>query len=100
MGQLKPTPFLGGAYLARSRILNAQRCINLYPELVETKDGKEVGGLFGTPGMALLATIGAGPIRALHVFNGALYVVSGAQVFRVSTAYSAHLIGTLTSVSG
>jgi len=95
------TPLLGAAYASRSLNLAAQRCINLYPELVETKDGKSVGALYGVPGETLLATIGTGPHRGSFArAGGLLYVVSGSGVYSVTTSWVATQIGTIGTTSG
>lgn len=95
------TPFLGSAYTSRSRNLAAQRCINLYPELVETRDGKNIGAFYSVPGETLLATIGAGPHRGAHVIpGGLLYVVSGNGLYSVNSSWVATLLGTLSTSSG
>ncbi len=97
---LQPTPFLGSAYTSRSPVLNAQRMVNLYTELVETQDGKEPGGLYGTPGLDLLATIGAGPWRGLRTVNGTLYGVSGASLYRINSGFTGNIVGTLATATG
>lgn len=91
-------PFVGQAYTARSLNVDAQRCVNLYPEVDQT--GKEVIALYGTPGLDLLATIGNGPIRGVRRSGSYIYVVSGAEVYRVGTDWIGVLIGTLTTSSG
>ena len=53
-----------------------------------------------TPGLDLLATIGNGPIRGIHVTAGTLYVVSGSQIYSVNTNYQATLVGSLGTSSG
>lgn len=96
------SPILGSAYTSRSHILNAQRLINLYPEIVETQDGKAVGALYGCPGLDFIVTAGAGPIRGM-LTNAAempLYVVSGDSLYEVSTGWAVTLRGTLNSSSG
>ncbi len=75
------TPIFGPFDVGRSTNLAANSITNLYPELVETKDGKAVGALYGCPGLDLLATVGTGPIRGTQVMAGALYVVSGAALY-------------------
>lgn len=96
------SPILGSAYTSRSAILAYQRMVNLYPELVETRDGKEVGGLYGTPGLDLLATIGNGPIRGLcsNPARTVLYAVSGSQVYKITASYVTTLLGALNTSSG
>jgi len=89
-------PFVGGAYTARSLTFDAQRCVNLYPELSGSGTSRSVAMLVGTPGLGLWATIGAGPIRGVLRFTPSLaIVVSGGQVYRVTTAGAATLIGTI-----
>lgn len=93
------TPFLGSAYSSRSPNLADQKLINLYPEIVESKSGKDVAAFYMCPGLVLLATAGSGPIRGAEVMQGVLYVVSGNKVFSVNANYMASLIGTMGPVS-
>ena len=95
------TPFLGSAYTSRSSNLAGQRLVNLYPEVVETKEGKEVGAFYGTPGLDLLATIGTGPIRGEHTGpGGILYVVSGYGLYSIDKLWGQTLVGTLKTTNG
>lgn len=94
------TPILGGYYIARSTNLALQICCNLFPTTVETKSGKEMGALYATPGLDLLATLGTGPIRAISNFVGGLVVVSGNAVYTVNGALIATLAGTITTKTG
>lgn len=94
------TPFLGTAYSSRSKNLACQQLINLYPELVDTKDGKDVAAFFMTPGLDLLSTVGTGPIRGVRSVNGVLIVVSGPGVYAVSQTYSVVFLGSIGTSSG
>lgn len=94
------TPFLGGAYQAFSRNLDAQRCVNLYLEQDESKKGREVAALRGTPGLLLKATVGNGPIRGMRFVLNTLYVVSGQTLYSVSTSWVVNSLGTLNTLSG
>lgn len=94
------TPFLGIAYLARSRTLASQRLVNLYPEVVESKSGAEVGGFYGCPGTVNKVTVGSGPIRGLLTANGLLYAVSGNTVYSINSSYSATSLGTIGTSTG
>lgn len=78
-------PFVGAAYQARSRNLDAQVCINLFPVLGESGTAKAPVALYGTPGTKPLFELDDGPVRSLHVpTNGTdLIVVSGSSVYRV-----------------
>lgn len=87
------TPFLGPAYVARSTNLADNQLINLYPEIVETKQGKSVGAFYLCPGLDLWATLGTGPIYGMLPMNGRLYVVSSTGVYRLTTAGVSTLLG-------
>lgn len=92
-------PFIGPAYLSRSLNMNAQRCVNLYPEMDQT--GKNVFALYGTPGLTLKVTVGSGPIRALYAGETYLYAVSGNTVYYIDTSWVATaLSGTLNTSTG
>ena len=75
-------PICGPGYAGRSLNLDAQRLVNLYPE-VSQKDAKDVIALVGTPGTVLWAQVGDYPVRGMHVFNGLLYVVAGNRLYSV-----------------
>lgn len=80
-------PFVGPAYTARSKNLDAQACINLFPVLGESGTAKAPIALYGTPGTRPLVELDDGPVRAMHAPSdgGQLIVVSGSSVYRVST---------------
>jgi hypothetical protein len=71
----------------------------MYPELSGSGTSRSVAMLVGTPGLLSWLTAGAGPIRGLFRFNSTvLLVVSGPQVYRVSTSGAATLLtGSLSS---
>ena len=95
------SPILGGQYVARTQDLAYNRAINLMPELVETKEGKAVGAMYGTPGYTLFATAGSGPVRALYTHtNGTLYALSGSGLYSVSSAGTPTQHGTVYTSSG
>lgn len=81
-------PFVGAAYQARSKNLDAQACINLYPVLGESGTAKAVAALYGTPGTRPLVLLADGPVRGIHVptNGGHMIVISGATVYRVDVA--------------
>ena len=81
------TPILGSSYVARSVNAADNRMVNLFPEIVP-EGGKEAAFLSRCPGLQFLQTVGTGPIRGLwaHQTNGTdFYVVSGVQVFKLSS---------------
>ena len=60
------TSFIGPAYESRSRSIDLQECVNLYPE-IERPDSKSVIALIGTPGLELYVTASNnGPCRKLR----------------------------------
>lgn len=90
-------PFIGQAYAARSPVIEAQECVNLYLEA----DPNGRNALIGTPGLELFANLGAGPVRGLwKVPTGDLVAVSGNEVYRVARDASTTLLGTIGSYSG
>ena len=62
-------PFVGGSYTARSRTFDAQRSLNLYPEMSGSGTSRSVAALYGTPGLALWASLAGGPVRGLLRFS-------------------------------
>lgn len=94
------TSFFGGAYRAFSKNLDAQRCINLYLENDESKQGRDVAGMRGCPGLDLVVTVGDGPIRGIRTVRNVLYVVSGSQIYSVTAANVTTLLGTVNTTTG
>jgi len=71
------------------------RMVNLFPEATP-ENGKEVGFLNRTPGLRLLAGVGAGPVRGAWTFGGHGYVVSGVELYKLDTLWNATLLGNVT----
>ena len=96
--------FVGPTYPIASLNVECQRTINIYPEIDElhTAADGEIGSLIGTPGTRLLCTPGSGPIRATYTTasGGLLIVVSGREVYTISSAWVPTLIGTIGTFSG
>lgn len=92
---------VGGAYLARSSNSSADRLVNLYPEVVESQQGKTVAALYGTPGTRLLVALGgSGGVRGVHVpAVGDAIAVRGSTVCRVTTGWVATSVGTIDSAT-
>ena len=77
---------VGGAYRARAKAFDAQRCVNLYPEVSGSGSSLSVAALYGTPGLALWGNFGAGPVRGVIRFSTtALIVISGSAAYSVTT---------------
>ena len=93
------SPILGSAYVARSVNAADNRMVNLFPEIVP-EAGKSPAYLQRAPGLRLLTTVGTGPIRGVSSFDGNLYVVSGEQLFKLDSSYTATVLGTVSGATG
>lgn len=90
--------FGGGAYALRSLPLAAQTCINLFMEPREDAQGEYA--FYGTPGTEVRATLDGTGHRASIKAGGYLWAVVANKVFKVDSAYTATLIGTITNSTG
>jgi hypothetical protein len=90
------TPILGQTYVARSLNAADSRMVNLYPEVTPAPEGMEPAYLNRAPGLSYLATIGEGPIRGLWTFGDYGYVVSGNNLYKITSTYTATLLGTIS----
>jgi hypothetical protein len=74
---------VGGSYQGRSKDINSQRCVNLFPYPDAT--GKKIISLHQTPGLKtwwdFSDTI---PLRGAHTFNDKLFVVAGNTLWELS----------------
>lgn len=89
---MKLDGFVNGAYTLDSVNADLQRCVNLYPEIIESGSGKgrQRGYLKSTSGLDELIDVGTGPIRLIHEdFDGRTFVVSADEVYVIG-AWAAH----------
>lgn len=89
------TPILGSSYVVRSVNAADNRMVNLYPEVIP-EGGKEPAYLQRCPGMRQYMTVGSGPIRGLWSVEGALYVASGSELYKVDSNLNATKLGDIT----
>ncbi len=97
--------FVGGAYLARSIAMDAQRCINWYPELSESGSGKTQSMLLPTPGLKQFALIhvNGGGARGNGLFTtatGRMFYAAGDSLFETNVTGTLTLIGALLTNDG
>ena len=93
-------PFLGGAYEGRSKSINAQQSINLFPVL-DQEEGKTVIAMYGTPGTTVFSEPGTTAIvRSIHVMRDYLYAVIGADVYMIDSDGVANDLGSITTSTG
>ncbi|MCP3681595.1 MAG: hypothetical protein GY861_02800 [bacterium] len=96
----KEWPFIGGAYTARSKNLNAQVCQNLYVEVDKT-GAKNIIGLTGVPGHKLWIDIGyTGEVRGFTIYKGNLYAVIKDRLYKIETDSTTTNVGTINTTSG
>jgi hypothetical protein len=69
--------------------------VNLFPEVIP-EGGKELGFLNRAPGLRLLGTVGTGPIRGMWQFGGFAYIVSGTQLYKVTSSWVSTPLGAIT----
>lgn len=93
---MKLPGFASGSYTSLSVNADAQSCINLVPEAVESGTGKASPVLYLRPGLSLFTTLpGSGGIRGMFVGEGRLFVVQGSGLYEVFANTTATYIGTV-----
>jgi hypothetical protein len=95
--------FVGPTYQSENPGADAERCLNLYPELIESQHPPTNSSLvyYHTPGTTLAATLGDTPVRALWAGNNVLFVLAGAHLYEVNTStYAVEATYTLANPSG
>ncbi len=91
--------FVGPAYRSQSINVAGDRCVNLYPELVESGTGKSQWALYGTPGTTLFCTL-PGDVRCLWAGDNRLFAVAGNTLYEVFSDGTYSSVGTLNSDTG
>lgn len=100
---MPPLPgFIGGAYLARSPNVAADRLVNLYPEVVDGAKGKHVAALYGTPGLRRTHELsGSGAVRGLYTTtDGRVFGVRGGSLYELFAGGTSVSRGTLLTTTG
>lgn len=83
--------FVGPTYNLKSKNVDCQRCINIYPEAIESGSGK--GGAVAyfktADGLTKMLEVGTGPIRCVHVDSfGTTFIASGSEMYRIVEYYT------------
>lgn len=94
MTALTPIPLPSQSYQARSLTASAQRLVNMYAER-NPEGAKSPVSLYRTPGLTPWVEVGSGPCRGIQVMGPHVYVVSGAELYRISSSGTSQLIGTV-----
>lgn len=94
--------FVGSSHKDRSLNFDAQRCINMYPQLSASGTSKSPAKLTSAPGLSVFCNftsiINRGVRGMIHFDDNSLFVVSGSKVLRVNAAGVATAIGTVPSL--
>lgn len=86
------------SYRLRSRPASPERLLNCFAAELPPSAKSRIR-LIRAPGIVILITVGTGPIYAMHKAFGYLWVVSGSELYRVDSSWTAVLIGNIGAVS-
>lgn len=75
--------FIGPSYLGRTTTVNAERTVNLYPEVIAGSKPKNQMALIGTPGDRAFLDLGIGPVRGMIHEDGRAWAVGGGDLFEI-----------------
>lgn len=92
-------PVGGQSYVATSKPLSNQRCINYYFE-PSPEGAKSPEALYCTPGLKPFANLGSSQIYGMHVLNGVLYAISGNNAYVINSMGGGSPLGSLGNVDG
>ena len=94
--------WVGQQATAKESKVDSLSLLNGYAEIVESRQGKSVLALYGTPGLKRFTTLpGTGPIRGMFsASNGRCFVVQGNSFFELFRTGAANLYGPLRTTSG
>lgn len=78
-------PVVGPTYNLSSRVFDAQRCVNFYPDISEVGTSKQPTRLVGCPGLELFTTLpNGGPQRGtITTAGGRCFFVSGNKLYEI-----------------
>lgn len=77
--------FVGASYSSESVLADCQRCMNLYPESVESGMGKAAYVLYRTPGLSLFANLPGRSVRGVFAIDGRFFAVAGTTLYELSS---------------
>lgn len=97
--------FIGPSYNAPSIYVDAQECINFFPEIdpIKQPGSRGVVALYPTPGLSIQATLQtASPVRGMRTVSGGaqLVVVCGQYVYSLNATLTPVIIGQLITNTG
>ncbi len=93
-------PFIGGAYEGKSKSINAQQSINLFP-VYEKNEPKTPTTMYNTPGLVEFSNPAtAAGVRGIHIMGSYVYAVVGAVVYEIASNGTAVNLGSIETSTG
>ena len=96
--------FVGPSYEAPSIYVDAQECINFFPEVDPLKEPGQRGvvALYPTPGLTAKAVLTTGEVRGLRTVSGGqqMVAVCGSYVYVLTSNLTPYIVGFLNTTTG
>lgn len=92
-------PFAGPYDERTAKAISSQLAINVYPEITETH-GKQTLVMKSRPALKFNQTVNVGPYRGMLEAGGNLYFVNNNTVYKMDTAETATVLGTINTFTG
>lgn len=96
--------FVGPSYEAPSIYVDAQECINFFPEVDPLKEPGQRGvvALYPTPGLTAKALLNTGEVRGLRTVSGGqqMVAVCGSYVYVLTSNLTPYIVGFLNTTTG
>ena len=96
--------FVGPSYEAPSIYVDAQECINFFPEIDPLKEPGQRGvvALYPTPGLTTVAVLNSGEVRGLRTVSGGqqMVAVCGPYVYVLTSNLTPTIVGFLNTTTG
>jgi hypothetical protein len=86
--------FVGPSYTSQSKIAGVERCVNLYPEKLESPGAAAEWTLYPTPGFSTFCTLPTTPVRGFYSINGRTFAVGGSSLYEIASSGTVTLRGT------
>lgn len=93
-------PIVGQTYESRSPAVDAQRTINLYPERIESGQGKSNLVLYPTPGLKPFGSTPTFPHRGMYSELGRAWTVAGDKLYEIKVDGTTVELGTVANDGG
>lgn len=85
--------FIGGSYTSQSITAECQRCVNLYPESIESQAGASAMALYCTPGLKLFVDLHGDQVRGQFTINGRDFAVVDATLYEILANGTGNALG-------